>query len=86
MRHAKMSCPTGKARFKEQHLAERRIEEIYDRDVSPHRKPVRSYYCTECSGWHLTSMHKGENLGDYQSHRRPPRKQRKSQNARRFNW
>lgn len=64
-RHRKQSChQTGKARFKSETQAMRRLQQILS-NPAPGRKPVRAHYCSDCAGWHLTSMKAGDGRYDY---------------------
>jgi hypothetical protein len=45
---------TSKTRFATQESAERALERALT-ERTTHHKPVRTYPCELCSGWHLTS-------------------------------
>ncbi len=55
-------CPTGKVRFPDHQAAVDALHKAQtarnfaDQDGVPcSRREVRSYECTQCKGWHLTS-------------------------------
>lgn len=49
-----------KALFATKKIANARIREIQGTHSKTGLKPIRSYYCDTCGGWHLTKQEKNE--------------------------
>ena len=61
-KHLKRSCPTGKVRFKDHHLAVAALHKAKnsrafaeENEIDTSRLEVRDYACKFCKGFHLTS-------------------------------
>lgn len=54
LRKTRRKCPTRKIRFDDEYEAERALNHHDEPDKDYH--PVRAYYCSKCTGWHLTSI------------------------------
>lgn len=50
-------CPkTGKHRFRTEDEANRQLKRIGRKQAIKSAKPIRSYFCMSCMGFHLTKM------------------------------
>lgn len=53
---ARHRCPCGKKRFRDHLEATRALHTIGNNALPGSRRPIRSYECHRCGGWHLTSQ------------------------------
>lgn len=45
-----------KRRYRSRAEADQKVSEIHNKDKGDNKKPIRSYFCNQCGGYHLTSQ------------------------------